>query len=245
MTGNKKTAGRIHEIGSGIWLSIATCFMLFLYAPLELLFTNQDEFWFDVYILTPIMFAIFSAACIVSVAVFWALRKLGEKIYRIGLAVYFIAFLCLYIQGNLLTAGLPSLDGKPIDWSLYTAEKVQSAILWLLVTILVGFAFWKVKHELFEKVVKGISTGMALMLCVTLLTLAVTGQGFEKKPGLGVTTRNMFQMSKDTNFVILLLDAVNGQTMYDIISSDTDYQDIFTDFTFYSNMMGVYPATKY
>jgi len=93
MTGNKKTAGRIHEICSGIWLSIATCFMLFLYAPLELLFTNQDEFWFDVYILTPIMFAIFSAACIVSVAVFWALRKLGEKIYRIGLAVYFIAFL--------------------------------------------------------------------------------------------------------------------------------------------------------
>ncbi len=245
MTGNKKTAGRIHEIGSGIWLSIATCFMLFLYAPLELLFTNQDEFWFDVYILTPIMFAIFAAACIVSVAVFLVLRKLDEKIYWIGLAVYFIAFLCLYIQGNLLTAGLPSLDGKPIDWSLYTAEKVQSAILWLLVTILVGFAFWKVQQDLFEKVVKGISIGMTLMLCVTLITLAVTGQGFERKPGLGVTTRNMFQMSKDTNFVILLLDAVNGQTMYDIIASDTDYQDIFTDFTFYSNMMGVYPATKY
>ncbi len=245
MTENRKATRGFGRISSGVWLSVVTCFMLFLYAPLELLFTNQDEFWFDVYTLTPVMAVIFAAVCIASIAVFFILRKLSEKLYGIGLALYFIAFLCLYIQGNLLTAGLPSLDGKPIDWSLYTAKKVQSAILWLVVAVFVGVAFWKIKQELFEKAIKGISIAMTLMLCVTLLTLAVAGQGFEKKPGLGVTTRDMFQMSEDTNFVILLLDAVNGQTMYDVIASDGDYQNIFTDFTFYSNMMGVYPATKY
>ena len=52
--------GMLDNINSGIWLSAATCFMLFLYAPLELLFTNQDEFWFDAYILVPIMFVAFA-----------------------------------------------------------------------------------------------------------------------------------------------------------------------------------------
>lgn len=50
----------IHFIREGsIWLSIVTCFMLFLYAPLELLFMNQDEFWWDAYLIFPLCFLSF------------------------------------------------------------------------------------------------------------------------------------------------------------------------------------------
>lgn len=55
----KKVNNIFQKYGSGIWLSIVTCFMLFLYAPLELLFLNQDEFWYDAYLLIPIMFFVF------------------------------------------------------------------------------------------------------------------------------------------------------------------------------------------
>ena len=237
--------GIFREIKSGIWLSLATCFMLFLYAPLELLFTNQDEFWFDAYILVPIMLVVFVIVCIVSVLACMVLAKLGNKIYQVGLALYFAVFIGLYIQGNLMTAGLPPLDGETIDWSRYADERIKSFIVWVIAAAVVAILFWKLKRQAFETVVKIVSICMTLMLCVTLLTLALTNQGFEKKPSLCITTENMFQMSQDTNFVILLLDAVDGQVVSDMLEASPEYQDIFTDFTFYNNVVAAYPYTKH
>ena len=237
--------GIFREIKSGIWLSLATCFMLFLYAPLELLFTNQDEFWFDAYILVPIMLVVFVIVYIVSVLACMLLAKLGNKVYQVGLALYFAVFIGLYIQGNLLTAGLPPLDGETIDWSRYADERIKSFIVWVIAAAVVAILFWKLKRQAFETVVKIVSICMTLMLCVTLLTLALTNQGFEKKPSLCITTENMFQMSQDTNFVILLLDAVDGQVVSDMLETNPEYQDIFTDFTFYNNVVAAYPYTKH
>ena len=119
------------EISSVIWLSIAVCFMLFLYAPLELLLTNQEEFWFDVYLLAPIMLVVFLIMCVSSVLLLLLLKKGNSNRYQIVLMLYFIVFIGLYVQGNFLAAGLPSLDGEPIDWSLYTAERWKSVVVWV------------------------------------------------------------------------------------------------------------------
>ena len=40
---------------AGIVVFLALCFMLFLYAPIELYAYNQDEFWFDLYDLLPVI----------------------------------------------------------------------------------------------------------------------------------------------------------------------------------------------
>lgn len=235
----------IYNIRSGIWLSVATCFMLFFYAPLELLYTNQDEFWFDAYILAPIMFIVFFIVTIVSIAVFALFRKWGKKPYLIGLTAYFIAFLCTYIQGNFLAGGLPALDGSVVDWNLYTAERVKSVVLWIVVIVLIVIVYRRLNHELFEKIIGGVSICMILMLAVTLGTLAVTNHGFEKKPSMSVTRRGMFEMSQTSNFVILLLDAVDAETLGNMISENQDYQDVFEDFTFYNNVVSAYPYTKH
>ncbi len=237
--------GCFRQMIDGVWLSIAVCFMLFLYAPLELLFTNQEEFWFDVYILVPIMSVVFLIACVVCVLVFLLIRKLSEKLYQIALMLYFIIFIGLYAQGNFLAAGLPSLDGEPIDWNLYTDERVKSIALWVAVAVVIVVAFWKLRSEHFHNLVRLSSIGMTLMLSVTLLTLVLTEHGFQRKPSMSVTTKNMFQMSEDTNFVVLLLDAVDAQVMESMLETDPGYQDIFTDFTFYDNVMAAYPYTQH
>lgn len=237
----------LHKISGGIWVSAATCFMLFLYAPLELLFTNMDEFWFDVYILAPIMAVVFLAGSVVSILAFAVLRKVHERLYRFGLMLYFAGFLCLYVQGNLLNAGLPPLDGEQIDWSLYPAQRLKSIILWgsvfLIMTLVT--AFGKAKTEQLGKIVKTISAGMVLMLSVTLLTLAFTNEGFEKKANMSITYKSMLDMSQDANFVIFLLDAVDADTMNSMIGKNPEYRDIFTDFTSYDNVMAAYPYTKH
>lgn len=240
----KKVSNIFQKYGSGIWLSVVTCFMFFLYAPLELLFLNQDEFWFDAYLLTPIMFLVFVVACAASITMFVLLRKWSQTLYRIGLAAYFIAMICSYIQGNFLTGSLPLLDGSTIDWSLYKAQNIQSYILWIIVAVIVTVIYRIGKPQFFEKLIGIVSICMTLMFCITVLTLAVSNHGFEKKLGLSTTNRNMFQMSEDQNLVILMLDAVNGYTMDEILRENPAYEDIFTDFTFYTNTMGGYPVTR-
>ena len=41
------------ELKPAFFLSLTFCFMIFLYAPLELYINNVDEFWYDVYLLFP------------------------------------------------------------------------------------------------------------------------------------------------------------------------------------------------
>lgn len=77
-------ARELHKISGGIWVSMVTSFMLFLYAPLELLFTNMDEFWFDAYILTPVMTVAFVIGSVVSILALVLIYKINGKLYRFG-----------------------------------------------------------------------------------------------------------------------------------------------------------------
>lgn len=169
----------------------------------------------------------------------------GQRCYRVLLLLYFIAFICSYIQGNWLAGGLPALDGHYIDWSQYTVERTKSLILWIIVCIVLTTVFLKIKKEYFEKTVQVVSICMILMFCVTLLTLALENRGFEKKPDLVLTTKDMFEMSEDANFVILVLDAVDAMRLEELFETEEEYNEFFQDFTFYDNMLGAYPVTKY
>ena len=152
-----------------ILLSLAVCFMLFLYAPIETYFLNKDEFWYDIYILMPIMFFVFAIAYVLCVLVFKILGLISVKLYDGCIIGGFIAFICTWIQGNYLVKNLPVIDGTEIDWDLYTKGRVESIILWIIVVILT-FVLLKFVHiTKFYKFVMAISGCLTLFFVLTLI----------------------------------------------------------------------------
>ena len=226
-------------------LSVAICFMFFVYAPVETYLTNKGEFWYDLWVLLPIMACVFAVFTVICVAGFYLLYRCSMKVYQASVLFLFVVFVCSYIQGNYLIKYLPVLDGNMIDWSLYTEGRIQSIILWIVVGLIVwgGSKFLPLKR--IYSLIQVISICMVLMFCVTLTTLCVTNNGLENKENICVTTDYELTMSSDQNFIILLIDTLDGGAFSDIVVGNDEMESIFEDFTYYDNTVGAYPCTKY
>lgn len=231
---------------SAIILSAATCFMFFLYAPLELYFMNKDEFWYDVWVLFPIMFCVFLLFTAICITGFGVLYKYTQKLFHAAVLFLFILFICSYVQGNYFIKYLPVFDGKVIDWSLYAGVgRTQSVILWCVVIYAVVFLCKKMQTERVYQWIQVISVCMLLLFFATLSTLCITNQGLESKTNVCVTTAYEMEMSKDQNFIILLLDALDGGAFSDMVMGNEELESIFEDFTYYDNTISAYPHTTY
>lgn len=227
-------------------LSASVCFMFFLYAPLELYFMNKDEFWYDIWVLAPIMLCVFLAFTGICIAGFALLYKCGGNLFRTAVLFLFVLFVCSYVQGNYFIKYLPVFDGRAIDWSLYAGVgRTQSAILWCVITGTVVFLYRRLQTERLYKVIQTISVCLLLLFLVTLSALCMTNQGLESKNNICVTTDYELSVSTDRNFIILLLDALDGGAFSDIVVGDEELESVFTDFTFYDNTLSAYPFTGY
>lgn len=223
-------------------LIIAACFMLFIYAPIELYVGNKESFWFDVYNLFAPMFVVFIVAGILGIAVFKLFKNfLSAHIYDYILGIFAGFYLCAYIQGNYMNKYLPGLDGNRIDWKLYSQGRIPSMILWLFIPFLVVFLYKKFGNNFLYPFIQYLSLGISCILMITLFTLGILNDGFEKKSNFVASTDGEFEMSTDTNFIILILDSFNASAFDEL--GDKEKGD-FSDFTFYRNTLGGYPVTK-
>jgi hypothetical protein len=181
---------------------------------------------------------------ILSVAVFTAAQIISPKLFNAALVCYTTVFISSYIQGNFMTSYLPALDGSDFDWDSVSIQRVYSAMLWIGIFILVIIAINFLHAEKFKKTVAYASGFFSLMLLLSLTILCIMTDGAQIKSNPAVTADYEFEMSTDKNFVILMLDAVDGCEFSDILDSSPEYNDILSDFTYYDNTMSAYPYTE-
>ena len=214
----RKLTDIIRSTGNGAVIAISTCFLLFVYAPTELFLTNQSSFWFTLYTMLPAVLGTFAVTVLASVLLLFFCNLISHTLYQIASAGFALLMICSYIQGTFLIFGLPGLDGLAIDWNQYQASRYKSIGLWIIMLI-VFIVLIRIFHlRKFLKVAGIVSFCMALMLLVTLFTLSLSSRDSLNKDVLTATTENMFEMSKDTNFIILLLDAVDAPTLNQMIA---------------------------
>lgn len=228
-----------------ISLSFALSFMLFLYAPLELYFENKSEYWFDLRQLFPVCFLMFAVMFAVSVLVMTIIRLINTRLYHIAAAIYLIVYLCTYVQGNYLISNLPPLDGSPVPWDLYDYQRKYCIILWIVVTAAV-LLLWKLAHtKALINCARWLPAAISAVLVITLGVVCLTNRGFDRKLSIAVSTDYELEMSADRNFVILVLDSMDGGKLEQMFADHPEYSEELKDFTYYNNTMGLYPYTYF
>lgn len=57
---------------------------------------------------------------------------------------------------------------------------------------------------------------ISLMLLIAIVVVCITNQGLERKLAMSASTNYEFEMSTDHNYIILLVDSVDGKRMSEI-----------------------------
>ena len=230
----------------GLVLTLALSFLLGLYAPLELYFTNITEFQFDFWTLLPPLlglFGIFFLAGIVGFGLCWLVH---DKLYDLALLIGGIGYVIAYVHGMFLVGNLPPLDGTDFSWSDYNQETIISLIVCAVIVAVFLLLARLLHRKKMRKVITGISLFFTAILMVTVVTVGLTNDGFQKKPLMAVTKNAEFQMSSDKNMVIFLMDAVDSKAFRQLMDGDDpEYAETLSDFTYYPNTVGAYSFTEH
>ena len=228
----------------GGMISLALCFMLFGFAPMEIYLNNPADFWYDAWFLLPWCLGWFAAAfagCLLLLALLWLC---GDRAYDAGLAVLFWLFAGCYYQGNFQVGNLPALDGAELELAEYGQDVRLSCIVWVLLAAVICALALKLKRNTFRMLVRGTGTFVFLILLVTVLTLFFTTGGYEKKDYLTCIKDDQFEMSSDENFVIFVLDAVDAGKYEELYAVHPEYREMLRDFTYFGNTLSGYPCTS-
>lgn len=230
-------------------LSFVICFMLFIYEPLLMYASNINDFWFDIYTLMVAMLPAFLVLFAVSSFIFTCIYYFNKKflvkrpIFEIVFIISMIMFLVTYIQGNYLSGNLPVLNGEEINWSSYTTENIIYIVVFIVIIGLFIFLVKKYKYEKTLKISMYVSLAIFVMLTLSLVPYLLNGETYVNKPSFDVTMKNANVASSDKNFYIFLVDTVDSTDFTNVIK-DTEYSDMFNDFTYYADALSAYPFTR-
>lgn len=227
-----------------VTLPPALAFLVLLYAPLELFFTNRNDFWFDFSSLLICCLVLFALAAALGTAVLLACRR-RVRFFDILCTLGLSALISLYIQGNFLVADLPLMNGDRVDWSQYGGQRLTSALAWGVPVVLLAVLGVKKGFALVEKLCAAVSLFLLCMLLPTLIAVAVQTGAYRPSGYLSATYEGISDYSPDKNLVILMLDSVDGNDFSRVLAEDEGYSEALRDFTYFDNTTCAYSYTFY
>ena len=239
----QKERGKL-SLATGILLAFTIRFLLCFFSPFNLYFTNISEFRYDIYAFGHLILLLFLAAFAVIALIYFLGYKGNEKVYLAFLVLGMIALLGFYIEGNFLAGSLPIDDGSKIQWNLYPKEALTSILTWAVCAALCIFILWKTRKQGFEAFTRIMCSLLSLILVITLAISAFANNGLAKKDVIAVTNDELNVLSKDRNFILMVIDAADAHAFSrQLETTDPDYADIFEDFTYYPDTLAAYPYT--
>ena len=219
-----------------LFLGFTSC----IFAPLELYALNRSELWFELSDIWYIPLACGAAAMAVGSAL---AMLLNDKLLRIYQGILFGFGLCIYIQGNFLSLKLGAMSGETIEWGNYTVRMLLDLIFWVgIIVISVVCRYRDTKYS--EKTMSVVSVFLTSVQLVTLIVLLAPCIGENKTSPFGYPTeKDVMALSPEQNVIVFVLDRYDETYYIDLLAENPEYRDKLDGFTYFTNMVGEYPAT--
>ncbi|WMJ23887.1 sulfatase-like hydrolase/transferase [Paludicola sp. MB14-C6] len=230
---------RKDNIITAILLSFAFSFNLFVFAPLDSYFSGKSSFWFSIQTIIPIVLIVFSASLVFCLLVSLLMPK---KVKPYLFALMISGLVCLYLQGNFLTRGYPTLDGSPINWKSMITKGTINTIIWVII-IVVPLVIAIFKKNIINTMAKIISIIIIGLEIVTLITVSITAPSY-KDDTCYVSNANKFNISKQNNILLILSDSFESRYMTRITKERPDIVKNLNDFTYFNNTSGIGTLTN-
>jgi len=180
------------------------------------------------------------------------LTLLRGRAFEIALAVVFCFSLCCYIQALFLNNGLPTTDGRVVDWGRHRMGALVSTVVWVLVFVavcLVGKKNRKIAHACIGVlaaaliVVQGVAAGS--LLHGKLEEHSDNYEGPPPASSYHITENGMFSLSPDGNVVVFLLDTFDTQDMIQLLEDEPEFAQRLQGFTWFEDSVGSLCPTRY
>ena len=213
-------------------VSAALTFTLCLFGPLDLFFNNYEEIWFH---LQDIIGGLFLVAGIFFVLTTLVGTLLRGKLHDIYMALMFGGLVGTYVQASFMNKDYGLLNGTSVDWSAYTGYGVVNTVIWLMCILvpLIAMLIWKEKKV--RPVFLFLSCALILMqgasLVVSYINYPTTTES------VTLTNDKLFDLSKDENTIIYLVDTMDGAFLQDMMERHPEYADRLQGFTNYTNAL--------
>lgn len=218
---------------------IVMAFTFCVAGPLELYFGNRHEFWFE---LSDLYFYIFVLFLSVVFMCFVVGSLLGERGRTLFACLFWGISMALYLQANFLNGAMGLLDGREIDWCASPAQVILNSIVWIA-CILFPILLRRFLKSIWTEVIVVLSLVVFAMQFASFVSLGIS---VPKNTGeVQLTTDDMFQLSKDKNVIVFVLDTMDAQFFEKYVISDPEYMELFKDFTYFDNAVSGGGPTVY
>ena len=225
----------------GILAAAAACFITLVYGPLELYFTNREDFWFAPNVIVPEVIFLFAAALLLCILLLAAADRWAPKLYTLLTGCFVWGTLVCYLHSNFLSGWLPSMDGSAVDWNAYPTQRALSAAVCVAAALFVGFLGWK---KWLQNAAFFGGGALTLMLAITVTAIGISSTSTAGSYYVS-TTQGLQTYSTDKNFVIFVVDSVDGNVFEQLVNENPEYRESLQDFTYYRDTLSAYPYTYY
>lgn len=219
--------------------SLLLTFTFFVFGPLQMYLINKSEFWFELTHILPSIIVSFIIVFIILNLISLLVSKNFKNYYA---ALLFGIGFALYIQGNFINLDYGVLDGTEIDWNSYGYLGAVNTIFWVL-CILSPIILTKILAKQVRKTIKICSLFIVAVQALTIGALLFSTD-FSTDKKISVTGDYMFSLSPEKNEIVFILDTFDASYMNNVLEEHPEYKELFSDFTYYNNVIGAYPTTK-
>ena len=204
------------------------------FIPSALFLGNIDEFMVDYNKVFPIVL-ITSLVCWLAENIIGIFFSKKDTLFCGYLNLLFGITVGFYIQGNFINGNLPPLHGGVIHWDRRRIYSFISIITWGL-CLLVPQVMNIIKKNSWNNFRKYSSYFFAAVQLVALPLLLLTTHRTVSNE-LVVTNDRQFELSKNNNIVVFLVDTLDAEYAEEYVLNDDKEREVLKDFTYFDNVV--------